>query len=330
MVHSENTSKLMVSESHIPEEKVFDNQCFPLVLSPETKNLDNSEWLTWLHQNTSLIEKWLNQYGAILFRGFPVEDAEQFDKMIGAFGYSTFPYIGGAAPRKRVTARVYTSNEAPPSELIPFHHEMAQSPKYPKKLFFYCDVEPPSGGETPILLSHLVYQEMKKQCPDFVSQLEQKGIQYTRIMPEEDDPSTPIGRGWRSTYDVKSREELEGVCRQLGSEWEWLEDGCLKVITRLPGVKYDSLLGKPTWFNSMVAAYEGWKDKRNDPRKAVTFGDGTPLPSEDLQTCSKIMNDICVAFRWKKGDVLMIHNELVMHARNSFVPPRRILAALVA
>ncbi|GJQ08606.1 hypothetical protein GpartN1_g397.t1 [Galdieria partita] len=328
MVHLGEDIKLV--ESNIPEQKTFDDQPFPFVLSPVTQSLTTSEWVNWIHINANDIEKLLNQYGAILFRGFPVESPEQFDSMVGAFGFKDFPYIGGAAPRKQVTARVFTSNEAPPSELIPFHHEMAQSSKYPKKLFFYCDVEPPSGGETPILLSYLVYQEMKKRCPRFVAELEQKGIKYTRIMPEEDDPSTPIGRGWRSTYDVKSREELEHRCRQLGSEWEWLQDGCLKVTTVLPAIQHDSPMGKPTWFNSMIAAYEGWKDKRNDPKKAVTFGDGTPLSPEDLQICSKVMHDICVSFRWKKGDVLMIHNELVMHARNSFVPPRRILACLVA
>jgi alpha-ketoglutarate-dependent taurine dioxygenase len=319
-----------VLETDIPEQKVFDNQPFPLVLSPGLKEWEFTKWIHWFQNNTSFIQKLLSQYGAILFRGFPVHSPEDFDSMVGAFGFKDFPYIGGAAPRKQVTGRVFTSNEAPPSELIPFHHEMAQSPKYPKKLFFYCDVEPPRGGETPILLSHLVYQEMKQRCPDFVAALEQKGIKYTRIMPEEDDPSTPIGRGWRSTYAVNSREELEKRCHELGSELEWLEDGCLKVTTILPAVKHNSEIGKPTWFNSMIAAYQGWKDKRNDPTKAVTFGDGTPLPPEDLQTCSQIMNEICVAFGWKKGDVLMIHNELVMHARNSFVPPRRILACLVA
>jgi len=27
-----------------------------------------------------------------------------------------------------------------------------------------------------------------------------------------------------------------------------------------------------------VAAYTGWKDKRNDPTKAVVFGDNSELP----------------------------------------------------
>nr|VDC71798.1 unnamed protein product [Brassica rapa] len=44
-------------------------------------------------------------------------------------------------------------NESPPDQKIPFHHEMDQVPEFPSKLFFYCEVEPNSGGETPLVLS---------------------------------------------------------------------------------------------------------------------------------------------------------------------------------
>ncbi|CAG7881041.1 unnamed protein product [Brassica rapa] len=59
-------------------------------------------------------------------------------------------------------------NESPPDQKIPFHHEMAQVPEFPSKLFFYCEVEPNSGGETPLVLSHVVYERMKEKHPEFV------------------------------------------------------------------------------------------------------------------------------------------------------------------
>ena len=46
--------------------------------------------------------------------------------LLQAFGGEPLPYVGGAAPRKVITGNVFTANEAPPDQLIPFHHEMAQ------------------------------------------------------------------------------------------------------------------------------------------------------------------------------------------------------------
>lgn len=67
-------------------------------------------------------------------------------------------------------------------------------------MFFYCEVEPKCGGETPIVLSHVVYERMKEKHPEFVQRLEEHGLVYVRVLGEDDDPSSPIGRGWKSTF----------------------------------------------------------------------------------------------------------------------------------
>jgi len=82
-------------------------------------------------------------------------------------------------------------------------------PEYPEKLFFYCEVEPAEGGETPILLSHLIYERMAKEWPEFVEKLQKEGVLYTRVLPEGDDLSSAIGRGWQSTFLTTDRLEAE-------------------------------------------------------------------------------------------------------------------------
>ena len=42
------------------------------------------------------------------------------------------------AVRRNRTDRVFTANEAPPELEIFLHHEMAQTPCFPRYLFFYC------------------------------------------------------------------------------------------------------------------------------------------------------------------------------------------------
>jgi hypothetical protein len=122
---------------------------------------------------------------------------------------------------------------------------------------------------------------------------------------------------------------------------------CLKTVTKiLPAVRLDertgnfcflyrlldkffnSCLGKKTWFNSIIAAFLGWQDERNDRKKAVTFGDGELIDEADILKCAEILEESSVVFPWAQGDVLLIDNRLVLHARKSFEPPRRILAAL--
>lgn len=121
---------------------------------------------------------------------------------------------------------------------------------------------------------------------------------------------------------------LLGRAAKLGMKLEWLEDGVKTVMGPIPAVKYDKTRQRRIWFNSMVAAYTGWDDARNDPLKAVTFGDGKPLPADVIYDCLKILEEESVAIPWLKGDVLMLDNLAVLHSRRSFTPPRRVLASL--
>merc|ERR1719305_444971 len=79
--------------------------------------------------------------------------------------------------------------------------------------------------------------------------------------------------------------------------------------------------------NDMDTRYEG----TIRPMKGFIFGDGT-APNEDeraaLRDVAQWMGKAAVAFKWEPGDALILNNKTVQHARQSFTPPRRILAAL--
>ena len=200
-------------------------------------------------------------------------------------------------------------------------------PSYPAKVFFYCDVPAPAGGQTPILQSHVVCERLTELHPEIMQRLEEEGIVYTRVLPEEDDPTSPIGRGWKSTFQTTDKAVAEEKAQGLGVSLVWQPDGTVKSISCvLPGVK--PYRGRKQFFNSLIAAYTGWKDSRNDPTRAVTFANGDLLEEQFVKDATRIMDEECCDWKWEAGDVLMIDNEQVMHARRSFVPPRRILAAL--
>lgn len=72
-------------------------------------------------------------------------------------------------------------------------------------MLLFCEVEPEGGGETPIVLSHVVYEKMKQIHPAFVAQLEEHGLLYTRLLNGDDDLTSPSGRGWRSTFSTHDK-----------------------------------------------------------------------------------------------------------------------------
>ncbi|TQD73735.1 hypothetical protein C1H46_040733 [Malus baccata] len=145
---------------------------------------------------------------------------------------------------------------------------------------------------------------------------------------QDDDPSSPIGRGWKSTFLTKDKSIAEQRAAKLGMKLEWLDDGVKSIMRPIPAIKYNSTTQRKIWFNSMVAAYTRWKEARNDPVKAVTFGDGSPLPADIIHDCLKVLEEESVAFPWSRGDVLVLDNLAVLHSRKSFTPPRRVLSSL--
>ncbi|ESO83742.1 hypothetical protein LOTGIDRAFT_196958 [Lottia gigantea] len=320
-----------VREVRCTEQKEFNGKPFPLILSPQSKHQlqSNDDLVQWLKENNDVFDNLLLKSGAILFRDFPIDCPTAFDHFVKSFGLDPLPYVGGAAPRRVIVGNVFTANESPPDQPIPFHHEMAQVPIYPKVLFFYCDVPPSEGGQTPLVISNEIYRAMKERYPEFVHDLEEKGVKYTRVLPDGDDPTSPIGRGWQSTFGTTDKVEAEEKCRAQGTSFEWLPGGCLKTVTAvLPAIREDTRTGNKTWFNSVIAAYTGWKDCRNDPETAILFGDGEKMPADVMKNLTAMLDKLSVDITWQKGDVFMVDNRQVLHARRPFTPPRTILAAL--
>jgi len=308
---------------------------FPFVIHAQAASAGHTlaETLAWVQRERPQIEKHLQVVGTVVFRGFPLVSAEDFDAFVTAFPYPAFTYAESLSNAVRInrTARVFTANESPPSFPIHLHHEMAQTPIYPAKLFFFCEKPADVGGATFLCQSDLLYNKLLEAVPQFVSRCEREGLRYTNIMPDADDRSSGLGRSWRSTFGVNEREAAEARMRKLGYTWEWLPDGALRATTPIvQGVRIIDGGPRKTFFNQLIAACSGWRDARNDPSRAVVHGDGTPLDMEAMKKVIAIAESITIDVNWQAGDVAMIDNYLVMHGRSTFEGKRIVLAALAS
>ena len=136
---------------------------FALALTPS----EEGHLADWLSETATDVMSVLDQVGAILFRGFPDGGDIEFDRCIEALGLQPFTYAESLsnAVRKNRTPRVFTANEAPPALEIFLHHEMAQTPLYPRYLFFYCEQAAASGGATPLCRSDYLMAALERQLP---------------------------------------------------------------------------------------------------------------------------------------------------------------------
>lgn len=286
----------------------------------------------FLRDNKHAVDAALADAGALLFRGFDVPDALAFDAAVEAYGEPGFTYEDSLsnAVRTNVTPRVFTANEAPPTTEIFLHHEMAQTPLYPSKLFFYCEIAPESGGATPLCRSDRVLARLEQEAPEFIARVEAQGVRYTNVMPGSDDAGSGQGRSWRSTLSVADRTGAEARLADLGYDWAWQDDDSLRATTPVLAAVRMLPDGRRTFFNQLIAAFRGWADSRNDPNRAITFGDGAPITTADMAPAIAIADELTADCQWQAGDVALVDNFLVMHGRRPFAGKRRVLASLVA
>ncbi len=305
---------------------------FPLIYVPRVTVPRLYAAVDWLKASRQLLLDQLERHGAIVFRGFPIAGDADFDAALGAFQLENFPYEGSLsnAVRRHRTERVFTANEAPPDVEIYLHHELAQTPVYPTRLFFYCETAPEAGGATPICRSDWLLARLRDRLPEFVARCERLGVRYINFMPADEDMESGQGRGWRALLGAENRVEAEARLKSLGYGWSWFDGGVLRACSpALPAVRTLSG-GKSVFFNQLVAAWRGWSDSRNEAERSISFGDHSEIPDKDMQIVAETAEEITVDLRWQAGDMALVDNMQVMHGRRPYSGRRLVLASLAA
>lgn len=300
---------------------------FPYLIAASNENL--TSLVDFVSENRRRLIARVRAHGAVLLRGW-TPDVVEFSQITRQLGQAHPDMSCSAGPRIEIVPGVHTANEAPPSEEIPFHHEMAQCPSPPEFVLFYCDVPPAAGGATPVIRSRLLVAELTRTFPQVAQEIRDRGIRYVRELPPATDMTSPLGKSWRDTLNVATRAQAEDVLRARGFEWEWLSRDRLKTIG--PSVPmFVERDGEETLFTAAESVFlENVQEGR--PEKSFVYGDGRPL-EEDAKRAfvalGRFAFNNCVRIPWMRGDILVINNATVMHARDRFEPPRRILVSLI-
>jgi alpha-ketoglutarate-dependent taurine dioxygenase len=68
--------------------------------------------------------------------------------------------------------------------------------------------------------------------------------------------------------------------------------------------------------------------KLEDLPRNVYYGDGSPIEDSVVTEISGLYRSNCASFAWRPGDVLMLNNMLMAHARNPYEGERKIVVAM--
>jgi hypothetical protein len=105
--------------------------------------------------------------------------------------------------------------------------------------------------------------------------------------------------------------------------------GCLCARITLPGTLLHPQLRRTTFFNQVLLHHPACLDPEvrealafaigdgKMPRE-VHFGDGTPIPAEWIEVILNTSQALAVAFPWCVGDLLVIDNLRMAHARRPY------------
>ena len=180
------TSFVDAAEVEIAGQRRVDGFAFPLVLGPANGKSDVKDRAAFVAREREALVGCLRRHGAVVLRGWGgrSESKDFLDVMTALCKEAHGGMACSAGVRLTVVDggdaaslhSIVTANEAPPCDTIPFHHEMAQCPKPPAYICFFCDRPPTTGGATPLMMSRHVVAYLRATHPDLYARLKDRGV----------------------------------------------------------------------------------------------------------------------------------------------------------
>lgn len=297
----------------------------PLVITPAVDNVDLAAWCA---SHAEEVDGYFDRHGAILFRGFPMSGADDFEAVASTIAGELFAEYGDLPPEES-GQRIYHSTPYPHDKMILFHNESSHFSTWPLRQFFFCVIPSAERGESPLLDCREVYEKLDREI---VEAFERKDLMYVRNFSEGVDVP------WQDFFHTDDKAAVERTCANAGMTCEWTELG-LRVRQLAKGVRTHPRTGEKIFFNQVQLHHVACLDEETrtalrqlfadeDLPRNVYYGDGTPIPDEVIDRIGEVYEELCVETPWQAGDLIALDNMLVAHARRPFVGERKIIVGM--
>mmetsp|Transcript_556 Transcript_556/g.1256 ORF Transcript_556/g.1256 Transcript_556/m.1256 type:complete len:443 (-) Transcript_556:87-1415(-) len=267
----------------------------------------------------------LDKTGAVLLRGLPMRNAEEFGhfwrgcvaaeepKPLVEGRYNSMGPSGG---RKKLSGIDMATN-VPPAFLLLCHNEMCYNPTTVGRICLYCVQDAPLGGESLIARNSDLGKSLPKSVSDFVKK--HGGILYSREYYDAQNPPKvpPQGSGpWQTKCSLPedgTKEQAIEFFKGMGftdDQMEWDEEGGLKLTNQHPGFYTDPTTGEDLWWNIIHTGN-------------MKAADGTPFPKKVVADIQRTGWEHTYAFKLRPGDWLVCDNIRVQHGRLPYLDDAR-------
>lgn len=301
---------------------------YPTLVRPRHDALRLPEWI---EQNVGFVRRLFDEKRSLLFRGFDLGGVEGFERVVDSVSEGgRLAYRDRSTPRETFGDRIYNTTSYPPQYRIRLHNEGSYWVAWALKAFFACLTAPPVGGATPIGDMHEAWRRID---PEIRQVFDRKQWMLVRNYNEG------FGLPWQEVFQTDSRAEVEAYCDENDIELEWKDGGRLRTRQVRPAFRRHPKSGETLWFNHAAFFHHTALDA--ELHEALTadfapdelpyntyYGDGTPIESDVVRHVLDIYDELEIAFRWQEGDLHLIDNMRLAHARQAYEGDRLILVAL--
>ena len=277
-------------------------------------SMRSGESLLQLGSHAEALRGMLASSGALLFRGFRFDVAEQ-----EAFSlhfterFLTHPSTFQGGGREIITPVTATVDGGVMP--FPWHRELGYGPFPPDIVMFSCERSARDSGETWITDGARIAEGLSEQSREY---LESGRVRYRYNRWRHSWPVALDG----AVTDEEANSALERLAARLAPNealaWEFVERGLMIYFTT-PVLSLSRWSPRPVFCNHII-----FQVRRHC---VITMDDGTPLREDVVSEVERLADEAAYGIRWEPGDLVVIDNSRVMHSRAEVTDPeRRILA----
>ena len=284
----------------------------------------------WANESKDQLRAIVEQHGTVMVRGLGLNDASQTGDMFHALGSDLMTEKEAFATREAYSKNIYSSSAWPQNQQMCMHHELSYAHELPGLMMFACLAAPTKGGATAVADAAAILKALPE---DMVKKFDEHGWMLTRSYTED------IGISFADAFGTDDRGDIENYCQANGIECEWQSDGGLRTKQRRRAVVNHPQSGQPCWFNQ-IAFLNEWTlepeireflvDVYGDDGLPFNtrFGNGDPISEDVVQTINAVYTEHTMREPWQSGDLMLIDNIRMAHARESFEGTREVVVAL--